>query len=36
MLDRGADRVYLFNYMDSETAQSDMENYSRLLARWAS
>jgi uncharacterized lipoprotein YddW (UPF0748 family) len=31
MLDRGADRVYLFNYMDSETAQSDMENYSRLL-----
>ncbi len=31
MLDRGADRVYLFNYMDSDTAQSDIENYSGMI-----
>lgn len=31
MLDRGADRVYLFNYMDSETAMADLENYPKLL-----
>jgi hypothetical protein len=31
MLDRGADRVYLFNYMDSETAMDGLENYPRLL-----
>ena len=31
MLDRGADRVYLFNYMDSETAMDDLANYPRLL-----
>ncbi|HWQ53412.1 MAG TPA: hypothetical protein VN442_06990 [Bryobacteraceae bacterium] len=31
VLDRGADRVYLFNYMDSETAMEDLENYPRLL-----
>ncbi len=31
MLDRGADRVYLFNYMDSQTAMDGMENYPTLL-----
>jgi hypothetical protein len=31
MLDRGADRVYLFNYMDSETTQADIENYAGML-----
>ncbi len=31
LLDRGADRVYLFNYMDSQTAMADLENYPRLL-----
>ncbi len=31
LLDRGADRVYLFNYMDSETAMDDLANYPRLL-----
>ncbi len=31
LLDRGADRIYLFNYMDSETAMADLENYPRLL-----
>jgi hypothetical protein len=31
LLDRGADRIYLFNYMDSETAQADLENYGKLL-----
>lgn len=31
MLDRGADRVYLFNYMDSETAMDDLVNYPTLL-----
>ena len=31
LLDRGADRIYLFNYMDSETATPDLENYSTLL-----
>jgi hypothetical protein len=31
MLDRGADRVYLFNYMDSDTTQADMENYGGML-----
>jgi len=30
-LDRGADRVYLFNYMDSETAMEDLPNYPALL-----
>ena len=31
VLDRGADRVYLFNYMDSETAMADLENYPTVL-----
>lgn len=31
LLDRGADRVYLFNYMDSDTAMEDRENYATLL-----
>lgn len=31
LLDRGADRVYLFNYMDSQTAMDDLENYPKLL-----
>lgn len=31
MMDRGADRVYLFNYMDSQTAMDDLENYPKLL-----
>ncbi|HEX4947990.1 MAG TPA: hypothetical protein VFZ34_15060 [Blastocatellia bacterium] len=31
LLDRGADRIYLFNYMDSQTAMSDLENYPTLL-----
>ena len=31
MLDRGADRVYLFNYMDAQTAMDGMENYPSLL-----
>ena len=31
LLDRGADRIYLFNYMDSETAMDDLENYPTLL-----
>ena len=31
LLDRGADRIYLFNYMDSETAMPDLENYPTLL-----
>ncbi len=31
LLDRGADRVYLFNYMDSQTAMADLENYPTLL-----
>lgn len=31
LLDRGADRVYLFNYMDSQTAIDDLENYPALL-----
>lgn len=31
LLDRGADRIYLFNYMDSQTAQVDLENYPKLL-----
>jgi hypothetical protein len=30
-LDRGADRVYLFNYMDSQTAMADLANYPALL-----
>lgn len=30
-LDRGADRVYLFNYMDSETAMEGLEDYPALL-----
>jgi hypothetical protein len=31
LLDRGADRIYLFNYMDSQTAMDDLPNYPRLL-----
>lgn len=31
LLSRGADRIYLFNYMDSETEMPDRENYSLLL-----
>ncbi|MFN7927741.1 MAG: hypothetical protein U0Y68_07315 [Blastocatellia bacterium] len=31
LLDRGADRIYLFNYMDSQTAMDGMENYPTLL-----
>lgn len=31
LLSRGADRVYLFNYMDSQTAMPDLENYQALL-----
>ena len=31
LLDRGADRVYLFNYMDSQTAMDGIENYATLL-----
>jgi hypothetical protein len=31
LLDRGADRVYLFNYMDSQTAMDDLQNYPALL-----
>jgi hypothetical protein len=31
LLSRGADRVYLFNYMDSETSMPDHENYPNLL-----
>jgi hypothetical protein len=30
-LARGADRVYLFNYMDSQTAMPDLDNYPALL-----
>lgn len=30
-LARGADRVYLFNYMDSQTAMPDLPNYPALL-----
>lgn len=31
LLSRGADRVYLFNYMDSQTAMEDLTNYPTLL-----
>jgi hypothetical protein len=31
LLRRGADRIYLFNYMDSQTAMPDIENYQALL-----
>jgi hypothetical protein len=31
LLARGADRVYLFNYMDSQTAMPDLQNYPALL-----
>lgn len=31
LLSRGADRVYLFNYMDSQTEMPDRENYPALL-----
>ncbi len=31
MLDRGADRVYLFNYMDSDTAMEGLDDYPTLL-----
>ncbi|MFN7924269.1 MAG: hypothetical protein U0Q16_29475 [Bryobacteraceae bacterium] len=31
LLSRGADRIYLFNYMDSDTAMKDLENYPRVL-----
>ena len=30
-LDRGVDRIYLFNYFDSETAMQDLEHYLTLL-----
>jgi hypothetical protein len=30
-LERGADRVYLFNFMDSDTAMDDLANYPTLL-----
>jgi hypothetical protein len=30
-LDRGVDRVYLFNYFDSDTAMGDLANYGALL-----
>jgi hypothetical protein len=30
-LDRGADRVYLFNFMDSQTSMDDLRNYPTLL-----
>ncbi|MCM8759518.1 MAG: hypothetical protein NC906_07110 [Candidatus Omnitrophica bacterium] len=30
-LDRGVDRIYLFNYMDSMTAMEDVSNYPTLL-----
>lgn len=32
MLDRGASRIYLFNYMDSQTAMADVRNYRRMLS----
>ena len=32
LLDRGADRIYLFNFMDSETAIDDLHNYKTLLS----
>lgn len=31
LLARGADRIYLFNYMDSQTEMPDRENYQALL-----
>lgn len=31
LLARGADRIYLFNYMDSQTAMPDLQNYPALL-----
>ncbi len=31
LLDRGADRIYLFNYMDSQTGMDDLDNYPTLL-----
>jgi len=31
LLHRGADRVYLFNYMDSQTCMPDVENYYPML-----
>ncbi|WP_321470209.1 hypothetical protein [uncultured Paludibaculum sp.] len=31
LLERGADRVYLFNYMDSQTQMPDSEHYPELL-----
>ncbi len=31
LLDQGADRIYLFNYMDSQTAIDDLEHYPLLL-----
>lgn len=31
LLSRGADRIYLFNYMDSQTQMAGPENYPRLL-----
>ena len=31
LLDRGADRIYLFNYMDSQTAIDDLHDYPALL-----
>ena len=32
LLERGADRIYLFNFMDSETAIDDLHNYKTLLS----
>ncbi len=34
-LDRGADIIYLFNYMDSQTAMDDLHNYPTLLRELA-
>lgn len=34
-LDRGADCIYLFNYMDSQTAMDDLHNYPTLLRELA-
>jgi hypothetical protein len=31
MLDRGADRIYLFNYYDSDTCMDDIQNYPTML-----
>ena len=36
LLERGAQRVYLFNYMDSDTAMADMANYRTMLCELGS